>query len=351
MPPPLVRLSLRLSLHRHLSSRPSRASCPAGCCVTTHQANASRLPAPLPLITPLPLTAPRLCLLSGWLLRHLSSSCASASRCAPLAPLIRLVVASPLITPPPPPVCLHLRLSTTASHHAPLVPLVRLVVASPFAMPPPPPVRLRLRLSSHRCPSCASFPAVFASPLVTPPSPSIRLSSTSHCNAASHCAPLTPLVWLVVASPLFTPPPPVSLRLRLSSRPSCASCPAGCRITSHHTTATTRLPVPLTLIVLPHLISPLSRSSWLLRHLSSRRRLPSACVSACHCTAASHRAPLSPLIRLVAVSPLVTPLPPIHLRLCLSAHHRLSSRPLALLVRLVVASPLITLPPPVRRHL
>jgi hypothetical protein len=53
----------------------------------------------------------------------------------------------------------------------------------------------------------------------------------------------------------------------------------------------------------------------LLHRLSSRRRLPSACASTSHCSVASHRAPLAPLVQLVVVSLLVTLLPPIHLRL------------------------------------
>ncbi len=82
-----------------------------------------------------------------------------------------------------------------------------------------------------------------------------------------------------VVSPLITPPPPVHLRLRLSShrlspRPSCASCLAGCRVTSHHA-ATSYPPAP------PPIIAPL-----------------------------------------VVASPLVTPPPPVHLRLRLSSHRR-----------------------------
>ncbi len=65
-------------------------------------------------------------------------------------------------------------------------------------------------------------------------------ASISHCTAASHRAPLTPLVWLVVASLLVMLPPPVSLRLRLSSCLSRASRPAGCRVTSRHATTASR---------------------------------------------------------------------------------------------------------------
>jgi hypothetical protein len=200
MLPPPVRLHLRLSSHCRLSLRPSHPSCPAGCHVASHHAATSRPPAPPPLITLPPLTAPLLCLLSGWLSRHFSScchlpsTCASASHCTHLTPLVRLVVASPLVMPPPPPIaCASASHCATASHRAPLVPLFWLVVASPLVMPPPP----------------------------------ICLPSASHCTAASHRTPLAPLVWMVVALPLVMPLPPVSLRLcltvhcRLSLCPSC----------------------------------------------------------------------------------------------------------------------------------
>jgi hypothetical protein len=94
----------------------------------------------------------------------------------------------------------------------------------------------------------------------------------SACTSASHLTPLAPLVQLAVALPLITPPPPICLRLRLSLHPSHASCPAGCRVASHHTAAS-HGPVPL------HLIAPLLRllSGWLFCHLLSCRCLPSAC--------------------------------------------------------------------------
>ncbi len=160
------RRRLCLSLHRCLSSCPSCASYPAGCCVPLRHAATSRPPAPPPLIALPPLIAPLLRLLSVWLSRCLTS--------------------------------------------------------------------------------CRRLPSACA--------------STSHCIAASHCTPLTPLVQLVVASLLITPPPPVCLRLCLSSRPSCASCLAGCCVTSWHAT------------------------------------------TAFHCAAASHRAPLAPLVRLVVAT-------------------------------------------------
>jgi hypothetical protein len=176
-------------------------------------------------------------------------------------------------------------------------------------------------------------------------------SDSSHAFA-SCCAPLLhpsrcPL-WLVVVSPLVMPPPLVRLRLRRSSHrhlslcPSHAFCLAGCSIASCHT-AVSRLPAPPPLIAPPPIIAPLLHllSGWLLCHLSSRRHLPSACVStslcascpagccitSCHaaasasyCTAASHCTPLAPLIRLVVVVSLVMLPPPIRLRLRLSAH-------------------------------
>jgi hypothetical protein len=156
MLPPPVRLRLCLSSHRRLSLRPSCASCPTDCCVNSCHTAAFHPSAPPPLIAPPPLTAPLLRLLSGWLSRHflsrrcLPSACAFASHCTPLAPLVWLVVASPLATPPPPPVaCASAFHCAAASHHAPLAPLFRLVVASPLVTPPPP-VRLRLHLSLHR---------------------------------------------------------------------------------------------------------------------------------------------------------------------------------------------------------
>ncbi len=205
----------------------------------------------------------------------------------------------------------------------------------------------------------------------------------SHCTAASHRAPLMPLVWLVVTSLLVTPPCPVRLRLRLSLGPSRASCPAGCHITSCHTTtasrclhlclslccrlsmhpsyasclagccvtschaATSHQPAP------PPLLAPLLRflSGWLLCCLLSHRRLPSTCTSASHCAAASHHAPLAPLFRLFVASPLVTPPSPVCLPSashCITASHH---APLAPLVWLVVALPLVTPPPPISLRL
>jgi hypothetical protein len=118
--PPICQ-RLHLSLFCRLSLCPPCASCLAGSYVISCYAAASHLPAPLPLIAPPPLTAPLSSLLSGWLLHHLSSrhrlppactsasQCTATSHCTPLARLVRLVVASPLITPMPP-VCQCLQL-------------------------------------------------------------------------------------------------------------------------------------------------------------------------------------------------------------------------------------------------
>ncbi len=96
-------------------------------------------------------------------------------------------------------------------------------------------------------------------------------ASASHHTAASHCDPLAPLVRLVVALPLITPPSPVRLHLCLSlhrhllSRPSYASFPAGCCVTSRHAAAS---PVSLRLRLSSCLLS-----GWLLCHLLSPRHL------------------------------------------------------------------------------
>jgi hypothetical protein len=130
--------------------------------------------------------------------------------------------------------------------------------------------------------------------------------------------------------------PPVRLHLHLSSCPSCSSCSAGCCIASHHANAShPSAPPPLILpLSLSHLLS-----GWLSHHLSSHHHILSAFTSASHC------ATLTPLVWLVVVSPLVTPLPPICLHL--PSH----CAPLVPLVRLVVMSPLIMPMPPVRLHL
>ena len=77
----------------------------------------------------------------------------------PPKPLVRLVVALPLLTPPPP-ICRRLSLWPS-----PFVPLVR-PAGCPVSslLTPPPPICRRLRLSSRRClllsrPSRASCPA------------------------------------------------------------------------------------------------------------------------------------------------------------------------------------------------
>jgi hypothetical protein len=85
-----------LTLCRRLPFRLSRVSSLAGCCVTSTNAAASNLPVSPPLIPPLPVVVP-------W----------------PPVPLVRKVVALPLLTPPPP-ICQRLRLSSRhclSSHH------------------------------------------------------------------------------------------------------------------------------------------------------------------------------------------------------------------------------------------
>ncbi len=222
-PPPPVYLCLRLSPHHSLSPHPSYASCLAGCRVTSCHATTSCPPVPPPLIPPLS------CFLSGWLLHrlsshcHLSSTCASTSHC------------------------------TAASHHAPLMPLVWLVVASLLATPPPP-IHLRLRLSL--CPSRACCPAGCC-------------LTARHATTASHCLHLhlslcrclssrpshaTFLSGCRVTSHHAALSRPPALRLsshhHLSWHPSCASCLAGCCFASCHA-ATSCQPAPLPLRALP----------------------------------------------------------------------------------------------------
>ncbi len=266
-PPPLVRLRLRLSSHRCLSLCPSRASCPAGCPVASRHTAVSHPPAPPPLIATPPIIVPLLCLLSGWLLHYLSSRCHLLSAC--------ISASHPASCPAG--CCVtscHTAVSashgTTASHSTPLAPLIQLVVASPLITPPPP-VPLRLRLSAHRY-------------LIPRPSHDKRRES------------LTPLIRVVVTLHLVMPPPPVHLRLclslhhHLSLRPSCASYLHVCCIASRHA-APSHPPAPPPLIAPPPLTAPLLHllSGWLLCHFSSHHHIPPACASA------SHRAPILPL--------------------------------------------------------
>jgi hypothetical protein len=147
-------------------------------------------------------------------------------------------------------------------------------------------------LSFLSCHHLQSSSTSTCSPLITPPHLIVPLFFS---GAVTSCPP-----WLFVLSPLIMPPPPIRLRLCLSLRPSCASCPASCCIASHHTAAFHPFaPLPL--------IAPLLRflSGWLLHHLLSCRRLPSACTFASHCTT------LPPLVCLVVALPLITPMPPI----------------------------------------
>jgi hypothetical protein len=201
-----------------------------------------------------------------------------------------------------------------ASHHAtascqpappPLIALLSLIVPLSRLLSG----WMSRHLSSHRC-----------LPSACP--------SASKRTPTYYCAPLTPLVRLVVASLLITLPPPIHLRLHLSSCPSralvrlvvasplvmpplplvaCASA-SHCAIASHCDPL-----VPLFCLVVT---SPLVMPPPLVH-------LPSAS----HRTAASHCSLLVPLVWLVVASPLVTPPSPVSLRLCLSAHCRLSSRP------------------------
>jgi hypothetical protein len=235
-PPPSIHPHLCLSLHRRLSPHPSYAYCPSGCRVTSRHAATSRPPAPLPLIAPLSR------LLSGWLSHHLSSR----HHRLPLPAPPTLIVLLPLIVPllhlfsgwlshhlssrrRLPSTCASTSHRTATSHRATLASLVRLIVPSTLVTPPPS-NHLPICLSSHHRlslrPSCASFLAgccVTSRHAATSRPPALRLS----LHSTSHCAPLTPLVWLVVALPLIMPPPPVSLcpclsaHCRLSLRPSC----------------------------------------------------------------------------------------------------------------------------------
>ncbi len=93
--------------------------------------------------------------MSGWLSchfssrRHLSSACAFASHCAPLTPLVRRLVVSPLVTPTPPTVaCASASHWATASHHAPLAPLFSWLIVASLLVTPPSPVYL---LSASPC--------------------------------------------------------------------------------------------------------------------------------------------------------------------------------------------------------
>jgi hypothetical protein len=242
----------------------------AGSCVASCHAAASCPPVPPPFIAPRPLIAPLLCLLSGWLSRRLSShccllsACASASHCtttyycAPLTPLVWLVVTSPLIMlPPPVSLCLRLSLHLLSGwllHH--------LLSASLLVMLPPL-VCLRLCLSLQ--PSCASClaPCCITSHHANTAyrclcfclSLGCRLSSRPSCTSflAGCC---------VTSSHASASRPPalcLSLHCRLSLCPFCASCLAGCHVDSCHTAASCQ-PAPLPLSALPPLIVPLLQS-------------------------------------------------------------------------------------------
>jgi hypothetical protein len=295
--PSPIHLHLRLSSHHRLSPRPSYNSCLAGCCVTSHHTTTSRLPVPLPLIAPPPLTAP--------LSTSYPAGCHATSHHAATS---RLPAPLPLIAP-----FLHV-LSGWLLHH--LSSRLRLCLSLHH--------RLSFRPSCTSCPAgcCVTFHHAASSPICLCLRLSLhrRLSSHPSCasclagchvtsrHAAISCPPVPP--------PLIAPPP--------LTTPLFASCPAGCHATSCHAAAS-HPPA------LPPLIAPLSciLSCWLLRHLlSHHRRLPSACASASHSTATSHHAPLPPLVRLVVASPLLLPpLPSVRLCLRLSLHCCLSPRP------------------------
>ncbi len=138
-----------------------------------------------------------------------------------------------------------------------------------------PPTLPSLRPRSHA--SCLPWLAVLLPlvlcPLLLMPRPPIwqRLHlSTSHCTAASCCAPLSSGAgasrppWLFVLSPLVMPPPPVRLCLHFSLHPHLSLCLsnvislAGCRVTSPHHANASRPPATPTLVVLSPLVAPLS---------------------------------------------------------------------------------------------
>jgi hypothetical protein len=157
------------------------------------------------------------------------------------------------------------------------VPLVRLVVASPHLMLPPPICRC-LSLSSLLCGLS-----------------SLLCGLSSCCAVASCSASLGPLLWLVVVSPLLTPPPPICGRLHLSLHHRLLSYTSLCHCLLGLLSGWLFLRVPLPLIALSPLIIPLSVPylplgplvRLVLHRPSSCRCLPSASISASHCTIAS----------------------------------------------------------------
>jgi hypothetical protein len=267
MPLPPVYLHLCLSLYRHLSPCTSCTSYQACCRVTSCHAAASRLPAPSPFIALPPLIMTLLRLFSGWLLCHhllshshllfacaLISHCTATSHHVPLAPLDWLVVASPLITLPPPiHLCLYLMLrpscaSFLAGCH--ITSCHAAVAARPPVLPPliaPPPLIMPLSplLSGWLLRHLLSCRHLLST-----------CSSASHHTAAFHRTPVAPLFWLAVTSPLVMLPPPVCLQLRLSLhrplslRPPCASFLAGCCVASHHANVWNMLHILLLLVKL-----------------------------------------------------------------------------------------------------
>jgi hypothetical protein len=234
--------------------------------------------------------------------RRLPSACTSASHrtntyyCAPLMPLVQLVVPSPLITPPPPvSLCLHFSLHLLSGwllHH--LLSHRRFCLSS------------HRRLSLH--PSCASYPADCCSPCPSyascpagcgvtsrhattscPPAPLPLIAPLSRLlsgSLSSHLLSCQHRLQLPVPPPLIGPPPliaPLSCLFSgslschlLSRRHLLSACPPPLIA-----------PPPLTVLLLRLL------SGWLLHCLLSCCCLLSACTSASQRTAASHHAPLA----------------------------------------------------------
>ena len=108
------------------------------------------------------------------------------------------------------------RLTTPATRHAPPRPLVRMVVALPL-LTPPPSICQRLSLQ-HRLSCLSSIWLVVASPCFSRRHLPSAGASASHRAVASCHAPLGPLVHLVKASPLLTPPPHICGIIESSQR-------------------------------------------------------------------------------------------------------------------------------------
>ncbi len=157
---------------------------------------------------------------------------------------------------PPPPVHLHLRLSLHR-HLSPRPSYVSLLVTLP------PLVCLCLRLSTR--PSCTSCPAgcciTSCHATTAYRCLSFRLSLCRCLSPRPFCASCLAgcCVTSRHAAASHLPALCLSLHCRLSLRPFCASCLAGCCITSCHAAASSQ-PAPLPLSALPPLIAPLLQS-------------------------------------------------------------------------------------------